>query len=87
MRSLIRASALTLVLAAISLPGAVTPALAKKPKLTPCTGRFLVDSGQALLPEACGTVDALDVTKDQVTVADTCSAPASLRATRPPSSL
>src|SRR2546430_12116540 len=83
MRPLVSPSALALVLAgALSLPGAVAPALAKKPKHTPCSGRFLLDSGQSLVTKASSTgTDAVDVAGKQVTIGGSCAKRGSLRAT------
>src|SRR5438128_10557926 len=83
MRLLIRPSAVFVLAVAVALPGAVAPALAKKPRRTPCSGHFLLDSGQALVTNATSTgVDSVDVAGNRITIGATCTATGSLRTTR-----
>src|SRR5438552_3953072 len=78
MRLLIRPSAVAFVLAV-----AVGPALARKPARTPCSGHFLLDSGQALVTNATSTgTDSVEVAGKRVTIGGTCTATGSLRTTR-----
>ncbi|TMA96723.1 MAG: hypothetical protein E6J70_15785, partial [Deltaproteobacteria bacterium] len=84
MRLPIRPSAVAFVLAvAGALPGTVGPALARKPARTPCSGHFLLDSGQALVTDATSTgTDSVEVAGKRVTIGGTCTATGSLRTTR-----
>ena len=78
MRLLIRPSAVAFVLAV-----AVGPAFARKPARTPCSGHFLLDSGQALVTNATSTgTDSVEVAGKRVTIGGTCTATGSLRTTR-----
>src|SRR5438094_1859358 len=78
MRLLIRPSAVAFVLAV-----AVGPALARKPARTPCSGHFLLDSGQALVTNATTTgTDSVEIAGKRVTIGGTCTATGSLRTTR-----
>src|SRR5881409_2291724 len=77
MRAAIRLSTVVLVLAV-----AVAPVFAKKTTHTPCSGRFLLDSGQSLVTEAASTgTDELVLAGRQVTIGS-CSATGSLSRTR-----
>ena len=78
MRAAIRLSAGILVLAV-----AVAPGFAKKTRPTPCSGRFLLDSGESLVTEAASTgTDALSLAGRQVTIGGSCTATGSLGRTR-----
>src|SRR2546422_3829734 len=83
MRRLMHPSVLALVLAAaVALPSGVAPALAKKPRRTPCSGHFPLDSGEALVRNATSTgADSVDVAGKLVTIGGSCSKRGSLRAT------
>src|SRR5438094_3471412 len=68
---------------AFVLAVAVGPALARKPARTPCSGHFLLDSGQALVTNATTTgTDSVEIAGKRVTIGGTCTATGSLRTTR-----
>ena len=82
MRALIHPPAAALILAAVvELSGAV--AFARKPRPTPCSGHFLLDSDLSFVTNATSIgAAAVDIVGKQVTIGGSCSATGSMRTTR-----